>query len=83
MIAVITVVFSFTCTYMKFRFSFLKFATLTEVSGHGFDQPIRQHSFVETGHAIISTAILVLQLIQVGRLPAAGIKTIVHKHNVP
>ena len=27
-------------------------------NGRGFDPPVRQHSFVETGHKIISTAIL-------------------------
>ena len=32
--------------------------------GHGFDPHVRQHSFVEFGHEIISTAILSLLLIQ-------------------
>ena len=31
---------------------------------HGFDDSVRQHSFVETDHEIISTAILPLPLIQ-------------------
>ena len=35
--------------------------------GRGFDPPVRQHSFVEMGHEIISTAILSLPLIQVGQ----------------
>ena len=34
----------------------------------GFDPPVWQHSFMEIGHKIISTAILCLRLIQVGRL---------------
>ena len=34
--------------------------------GRGFDPPVRLHSFVEIGHEIIFTAILTLQLIQVG-----------------
>ena len=34
--------------------------------GRDFDPPVRQHSFVEMGHEIISTAILSLPLIQVG-----------------
>ena len=35
-------------------------------SGGGrFDPPVRQHSFVEIGHLITSTAILFLPLIQV------------------
>ena len=34
--------------------------------GHGFDPPVRQHSFVETGHEIISMAILSLPLIPLG-----------------
>ena len=33
----------------------------------GFDARVRQHSFVDTGHEIISTAILSVLLIQVGR----------------
>ena len=33
---------------------------------HGFDPRDRQHSFVETGHGLISTAIISLALIQVG-----------------
>ena len=33
---------------------------------HGFDPPVQQHSFVETGHEIISTAILSLPQNQVG-----------------
>ena len=38
----------------------------------GLDPPVRQHSFVEMGHEIISTAILSLALIQVGQLSVAG-----------
>ena len=33
---------------------------------------VRQHSFVEMGHEIISTAILSLALIQVGQLSVTG-----------
>ena len=40
--------------------------------GRGFDPRIRQQSFVEIGHEIISTAILSLPLIQEGRLSFAG-----------
>ena len=36
--------------------------------GCGFDPLVLQHSFVEIGHEIISTAILSLLLIQVGQL---------------
>ena len=38
----------------------------------GFDPPVRQHSFVEISHEIISTAILPLPLIQVGLLSVTG-----------
>ena len=40
--------------------------------GCGFDPRVWQHSFVETGHEIISTAILFLPLIQVGQLSVTG-----------
>ena len=36
--------------------------------GRGFDPRVRQHSFVEIDHGIISTVILSLPLIQVGQL---------------
>ena len=39
---------------------------------HGLDPPVRQHSFVEIGYEIISTAILSLPLIQVGQLSVTG-----------
>ena len=38
----------------------------------GLDPPVRQHSFVDMGHEIISTAILSLALIQVGQLSVTG-----------
>ena len=38
----------------------------------GFDPHVRQHSFVEIGHEIISTAILSLSLIQEGQLSVTG-----------
>ena len=37
-------------------------------TGHGFDPPDGQHFMMETGHEIISTAILSLLLIQVGQM---------------
>ena len=37
-----------------------------------FDPPVRQHSFVEMGHEIISTAIISLPLIQIGQLSVIG-----------
>ena len=40
--------------------------------GRGFDPPVRQHSYVEIGHEIISTAIISLPLIQVGQLSVTG-----------
>ena len=40
--------------------------------GRGFDHHVRQHSFVEFGHEIISTAILSLPLIQEGQLSVTG-----------
>ena len=42
------------------------------VDCRGFDPWVRQHSFMETGHEIISTAILSLPLIQVGQLSVTG-----------
>ena len=40
--------------------------------GRGFDPRLRQQSFMEAGHEIISTAILSLVLIQVGQLSVTG-----------
>ena len=40
--------------------------------GRRLDPQVRQHSFVEFGHEIISTAILSLPLIQEGQLSATG-----------
>ena len=40
--------------------------------GCGLDPPVRQHSFVEMGHEVISKAILSLALIQVGQLSVTG-----------
>ena len=42
--------------------------------GYGFDPHVRQHSFVEIGHEIISTAILSLLLSQEGQLSVTGIQ---------
>ena len=38
------------------------------MDGRGFDPPVEQHSFVESGHEIMSTDILLLPLIQAGQL---------------
>ena len=38
----------------------------------GFDPRVRQHSFVEIGHVIISAAILSIPLIQKGQLSVTG-----------
>ena len=43
-------------------------ASAWHADGRGFNPRIRQHSFVEIGHEIISTAILSLPLIQIGQL---------------
>ena len=40
--------------------------------GRGFDQRVRQHSFVDIGHEKFSTAILFLTLIQGGHLSVTG-----------
>ena len=40
--------------------------------GRGFNPRARQHSFVEIGYEIISTAILFLPLIQVGQSSVTG-----------
>ena len=40
--------------------------------GHGYNPWVRQHSFMEIGHEIISTAIPFLLLIQVGQLSVTG-----------
>ena len=42
----------------------------------GFDPQVRQHSFVEFGDEIISTAILSLPLIQEGQLSVTGKKNV-------
>ena len=44
--------------------------------GRGFDPHVRQHSFVEFGHEIISTAILSFPLIQEGQLSVTGEKNV-------
>ena len=45
---------------------------LLVADGRGFDPHFRQYSFVETGHEIISTAILSLPLIQEVQLSVTG-----------
>ena len=40
--------------------------------GRDLDPHVRQHSFVQMGHEIISTAIISLPLIQVGQLSVTG-----------
>ena len=42
----------------------------------GFDPRVRQHSFNEIGHGIISTAIISLVLIQIGQLSITGKKDV-------
>ena len=44
----------------------------SDAGGHGFSPLVRQYSFVEIGHEIISTAIPSLPLIQVGQLSVTG-----------
>ena len=41
----------------------------------GFDPRVRQYSFIEIGHELISTAILSLPLIQVGQLSITDERT--------
>ena len=43
----------------------------TDADSRGFDPRVRQHSFVEIGHGIISTAVISLALIQVGLMSNA------------
>ena len=38
----------------------------------GFDPPVRQNSFVDIGHEIISTAFFFIPLIQIGQLSVTG-----------
>ena len=47
-------------------------ATAWHVDSCRFDPLVRQHSFLEIGHEIISTAILPVPLIQVGQLSVSG-----------
>ena len=53
--------------------------------GRGFDHWIRQHSFVEMGHEIISTAILIQPLIhdQVGQLSDVHLVLVNRLGNLP
>ena len=53
-------------------------ASARYVDGHGFDPYIRQHSFLETGHEIISTAILSFRWFMKGVVVSYWWKT-VHK----
>ena len=61
--------FSFCCVRPR---SSVGCASAWYSDGHGFDPSVRQHSFVETGPEIISTAILSLPLIQVGQFSVIG-----------
>ena len=54
------------------RGSSVESASAWYVDGLGFNPYICQHSFVEFGHEIISTAILSLPLIQEGQLLVTG-----------
>ena len=42
------------------------------VDGGRFDPWVRQHSFMEIGHEIISTAVLSLPMIHAGQLSVTG-----------
>ena len=46
--------------------------TKAQIRLHGFHPQVRQGSFVEIGHEIISMAILFLRLIEVGQLSVTG-----------
>ena len=49
--------------------------------GHGFDpHRVRHHSFVETGHEIVSTVILSLPLIQEGQVSGFFFRKNMHKY---
>ena len=54
------------------RGSSVRSASTWYADGHGYDPHVQQHSLVEIGHEIISTAILALPLIQEGQLPVIG-----------
>ena len=54
------------------RVSLIGCASAWYADGHRFDPHVRQHSFVEIGHEIISTAILSLPLIEEGQLSVTG-----------
>ena len=54
------------------RGSWVGYASAWYADGRGFDPLVRRHSFVDTGHEIISTAILSLPLIQEGQLSVTG-----------
>ena len=50
-------------------------ASAWHADGRGIDPRVRQQSFVEIGHEIMSTAILSLPLIQVGQLKECALST--------
>ena len=56
------------------RGSSVRSASAWDGDSRGFDPHVRQHSFVEFGHEIISKAILSLPLIQEGHLSVTGEK---------
>ena len=57
---------------MYVKFCFIVSFISTAIYGCGFDPHVRQHSFVEIGHEMISTVILFLPLIQEGQLSVTG-----------
>ena len=58
------------CVLYPGRGSSVGSASALYADGRGFDLHVRQHSFVEIGHEIISTAIIFLPLIQEEQLLA-------------
>ena len=58
--------------HMTGRGSSIGCASALYADGRWFDPHVRQHSFVEIGHKIISMAILSLLLIQEGQLSVTG-----------
>ena len=52
--------------------SSVRYASAWYGDGRRFDPHVRQHSFVEIGHEIISSAILSLLLIHEGQLSVTG-----------
>ena len=58
-------------------------ASAWHADGREFDPRVRQHSFLEVGHEIISTAIASLPLIQVGQLSVTDLALVNHLESLP